>query len=475
MLLDKTLRSSTLKLAAIYIGVVGGAVLGLFAYVHWATVSFIRGAIERDLSAEQALLVAAYSRGGPGPLAAQIGHRIDDGRFGDWTYLLVNRSRAPLAGNLAAWPKALPGNRGRLDIPIPERGGGAKMRTAYLTLPDGDRLLVGRSLDDLERFDRSITLAFGLAVGLFVALAVAAGISTSRRSVSRIEAINTASREIMRSGLGQRIPLRGTGDEWDELAGNLNSMLARIEELVEANRQVSDNLAHDLRTPLTRLRGRLERAYHRPPATGEYPALLARAIAELDGVLKTFSSLLRISHIEAQDRGGGFREVDLSALAREVVELFEPAAEQAEVRLCASGVGGVRVIGDRDLLFDALANLVDNAIKHGGRRGTVAVAVADDRAGPAISVVDRGPGVPPAERRNVVKRFYRLEQSRSSPGNGLGLSLVAAVAHLHGADIELADNSPGLRVELRFPLSIPAPDGSRQNAMTGRPWLPPVS
>ena len=475
MLLDKTLRSSTLKLAAIYIGVVGAVVLGLFAYVYWSAVSFNHGAIERDIGAEQALLVGAYSRGGPGPLAAQIGNRIDNGYYSNWTYLLVDRSLSPLAGNLAAWPKGLPGKHGRIDIPVPQRGRGAKMRIAYLTLPGGDRLLVGRSLDDLEDFDSAIALALGLAAGLFFLLAVAAGISTSRRSVSRIEAINRTSREIMRSGLGQRIPLRGTGDVWDELAGNLNAMLARIEELVEANRQVSDNLAHDLRTPLTHVRGRLEKAYHHPPVIDEYPALLGRAIAELDGILKTFSSLLRISHIEAQDRGGGFREVDLSALAREVVEMFEPAAEEAGVSLRVCDGDGVQVVGDRDLLFDALSNLMDNAIKHGGGNGVVRVTIVHTAHSGMIAVADRGPGVPPEERGNVIKRFYRLEQSRSSPGNGLGLSLVAAVAHLHGARIELLDNAPGLRVALHFPLCTPAFSEAQHDASAGALLPRPVS
>jgi signal transduction histidine kinase len=357
VLLDKTLRSSTLKLAAIYAGVVWAAIFGLFAYVYWASLSFARAIAERGIGMEQAL----------------------------------------------------------------------------------------------QHFDRSLAFALGGAVAMLLVLAVAAGVSTSRRSVSRIEAINTASREIMRTGLGQRIPLRGTGDEWDELAENLNSMLARIEELVEANRQVSDNLAHDLRTPLTRVRGRLEKAYHHPPDSAEYPALIGRTIAELDGILKTFSSLLRISRIEAQERGEGFRAVDLGALAREVVELFEPAAEEAGMALRVCGEGGVTAIGDRDLLFDALSNLMDNAIKHGGRNGEVGVMVVRTALGAAIAVADRGPGIPPEERRNVLKRFYRLERSRSSPGNGLGLSLVAAVAHLHGADIELSDNTPGLKVTVRFP------------------------
>jgi signal transduction histidine kinase len=475
VLLNKTLRSSTLKLAAIYIICVGAAIIGLFTYVYWSAVSLTRRTIESDIRAEQALLVADYRRGGAALLKAEIRRRVGNRQLGDWLYLLVDPSLAPLAGNLKAWPEALRGNRGWSELAVPDREPGSRVQAAYLALPGRDRLLVGRDLGDLKNFNRSIALALGTAVGLLILLAAAAGVSTSRRSVSRIEAINTASRAIMRTGLGQRIPLRGTGDEWDELADNLNSMLARIEELVEANRQVCDNLAHDLRTPLTRVRGRLEKAYHRPPAVGEYPALLGAAIAELDGILKTFSSLLRISRIEAQDRGDGFREVDLSALAREVVELFEPAAEDAGVRLGVSGEDGMHVIGDRDLLFDALANLVDNAIHHGGRNGPVTIAVAHDGAGLTVSVADRGPGIPADERRNVLKRFYRLERSRNSAGNGLGLSLVAAVAGLHGARIAISDNMPGLRVELRFPRPATAPDRAQQGAAPGSILPHPIS
>ncbi|HJU19830.1 MAG TPA: HAMP domain-containing sensor histidine kinase [Stellaceae bacterium] len=472
MLLDKTLRSSTLKLAAIYIAVVCAAILLLFAYVYETSISFARTAVERDIAAEQAWLAAGYARGGAPLLARRIAHRSDGAGSGEWSYLLVDRSLAPLAGNLRAWPNALSGTGGWSDLPLPS---GARIRAVYQILPDGDRLLVGRSLGDLEHFDRSIAFALGWAVGLLALLAVAAGVSTSRRSVSRIEAINTASREIMRTGLGKRIPLRGTGDEWDELAGNLNAMLARIEELVEANRQVSDNLAHDLRTPLTRVRGRLEKAYHCPPAIAEYPAVIGQAIAELDGVLKTFSSLLRISRIEVQDRGEGFRAVDLSALAREVVELFEPAAEEAGVRLHAAGADGIRAVGDRDLLFDALSNLVDNAIHHGGPDGEVTVAVAEERTGPAVTVADTGPGIPAEERRNVLKRFYRLERSRNSPGNGLGLSLVAAVAGLHGARIEMSDNAPGLKATLRLPPSAPASGEAQPSLAAGKLRPRPVA
>jgi signal transduction histidine kinase len=286
--------------------------------------------------------------------------------------------------------------------------------------------------------------------------------------VARIEAINATSREIMRAGLGERIPVRGTGDEWDGLARNLNSMLDRIQELVESNRQVSDNVAHDLRTPLTRMRGRLERACNQELDLSQYRSLVNDTIVELDDILRTFSSLLRISQIEVRERTAAFRNIDLSAIAREVVELFDPTAEERAVRLRVSDEQRVCVVGDRDLLFDAISNLVDNAIKHGGNRGEVEVVVAHRADGSVLAVSDRGPGIPIDERKHVFKRFYRLERSRNSPGNGLGLSLVAAVANLHGARIEMIDNAPGLRVELHFPfLDSEAHAASDQQAANG--------
>jgi signal transduction histidine kinase len=254
----------------------------------------------------------------------------------------------------------------------------------------------------------------------------------------------------MQSGLDQRIPLRGTHDEWDRVAENLNLMLDRIETLMGEVRQVSDNVAHDLRTPLTRMRGRLEKAYHGPRIGEDDQSLIGDTIADLDAVLRIFSSITRIAQIEAQARKGAFRTVNLVEIVGEVVELYDAAAEQDGTRLTVAGDREVLVTGDRDLIFDAIANLVDNAIKHGRAGGQVVVANENTDGGPVISIADDGPGIPADEREHVFKRFYRLEHSRYTPGNGLGLSLVAAVARLHGARIEMLDNSPGLKLRLWF-------------------------
>ena len=332
-----------------------------------------------------------------------------------------------------------------------DSGDGHLLRVDAAVLPDGSRLLVGKDIDDLRRLAAKINTALALATLMIFVLAGVVTIYVSRRTVGRIESINAISRSIMQSDLGKRIPLRGTRDEWDRLAQNLNLMLDRIERLMGEVKQATDNVAHDLRTPLTRMRGRLEKASGRPREDANDQALIGDTIAELDRVLTMFASLTRISQIEAKDGAAIFRTVNLADIAAEVVELFDAAAEHERVTLTASGDPAAFVTGDRDLLFDAVANLVDNAIKHGRDAGRVRVEVTCRDSGAAIAVCDDGPGIPDHERQHVLKRFYRLERSRRTPGNGLGLSLVAAVAHLHGADIEMSDNMPGLAFRVTFP------------------------
>jgi signal transduction histidine kinase len=456
VLLSKTLRSSTLKLAYIYVILFCSAIFALLGYAYWSTAAYLYQKSDQLLGVERELLNNAYDRGGRDAVIALIRHRLSDGFFSDWAYLLTDPSYTYIAGNLHAWPTALRNDQGWSDLAAGQEGSEeakAALRATYGILPDGSHLLVGRNIEDLRGLVEKIAIVLASGAGLFLILAAAAGISTSRRSVARIESINATSREIMRSGLGERIPLRGTGDEWDGLAHNLNSMLDRIQELMESVRQVSDNVAHDLRTPLTRMRGRLERGCNQPLDLRQYQALVSDTVIELDEVLKTFSSILRISQIEMRNQRVGFRDIDLTQIAREVVELCEAAAEEKSVKLQFVGGAPISVVGDRDLLFDALSNLVDNAIKHGSSADGITVEVTHRADGPVVAVADHGPGVPEAERRNVLKRFYRLEQSRNSPGSGLGLSLVAAVTHLHEAQIEMLDNAPGLRVELRFPRS----------------------
>ena len=456
MLLAKTLRSSTFGRALLWIVIFGAAVVALFGYVYWSTASYVRSRSDHAITAELAILQAAHAGAGRDGLIAAIAQRIAGDHFEGGVYLLADPSFARLAGNLEVWPPTLQGSSGWGSFSArewkPDAAHRPLLRAAFETLPDGTHLLVGQDIQGLDEFAEKIRTALALAVALVFVLAGVASVSVTRRTVGRIEAINATSRAIMQRGLRERIPLRGTRDEWDELATNLNAMLDRIEALMAEVRQFSDNVAHDLRTPITRMRGRLEKAYDGLRDGDSHQLLIGDTLADLDGVLRMFSSLTRISQIEASDRTAAFRTIDLAEIVREVVELFDAAAEERGGHLDAVGDRRVPVTGDRDLLFDAVANLVDNAIKHGRDGGRVTVEVRERDGGAVISVCDDGPGIPGDEFQHVFKRFYRLERSRQTPGNGLGLSLVAAVARLHGADIEMLDNAPGLKFRLRFPL-----------------------
>ena len=458
MLLAKTLTSSTFKLALIAIGTFGVIVSVIFSYVYLSTSSYVRSRSDRAIMTEYSSLQDAYARSGRDGLIALIQRRIADKGLADNVYVLADPSAAVLAGNLRGWPSTVTAARGwtefRAGEPLPGATNRPLLRAMLETFPGGDRLLVGRDISELDSFTDQIKTAVISGVALIFVLAGVASILVTRRTVGRIESINAASRAIMLSGLDKRIPLRGSHDEWDRVAENLNLMLDRIETLMGEVKQVSDNVAHDLRTPLTRMRGRLEKAYHGRRMAEDDQSLIGDTIADLDAVLRIFSSITRIAQIETQARKGAFRTVNLVEIASEVVELYDAAAEQDGTRLTVVGDAEVLVTGDRDLIFDAIANLVDNAIKHGRPGGQVVVANENIDGGPVISIADDGPGIPAGEYEHVFKRFYRLEHSRYTSGNGLGLSLVAAVARLHGARIEMLDNAPGLKFKLWF--SAPA-------------------
>jgi signal transduction histidine kinase len=469
VLLAKTLRSTTFKLALISIGAFGAVVVALFGYVYWSTTTFVMSRSDSVIEAEQAMLRRTYDTSGRDGLIRAIDQRKAAAPLEGAVYLLANESFVAIAGNLKEWPAALDGANKWGEFtstaltPDPSATQ-SLIRAKWEVFPDGSHLLVGRDISDLDRFADEIYAALAFTVLLIFVLAAVASVSITRRTVGRIESINATSRSIMESGLGRRIPLCGTQDEWDHLAQNLNSMLERIEGLMAEVKQVSENVAHDLRTPLTRMRGRLEKAGIDKSAADHDQSLLSETIADLDDVLRMFSSLTRISQVEATDRKVAFRAVNLVEVATGVAELFDAAAESKGGRVEVIGDRSVRISADRDLLFDAISNLVDNAIKHGREGCIVIVGVEQKDSEAVLSISDDGPGIPPDEFEHVFKRFYRLERSRSMPGNGLGLSLVAAVARLHGARIALSDNRPGLKVELQFLLLDGVGGNNRERA-----------
>jgi signal transduction histidine kinase len=329
-----------------------------------------------------------------------------------------------------------------------------KLRTVRANgyrLDNGDYLLIGQDTDTLNDMTALIVRSFGLGLIVTLVLAVLGGAVIGRSVLKRIELISGTTRAIVEGDLSQRVSLRGSGDEFDELATGVNAMLDRIEDLMRSMRQVSNDIAHDLRTPLTRLRQKLEHAHRRGSTPEELHEALAGSIAQVDSILETFGALLRIAQIEAGGRASPPAPVNVSKLLAGIVEDFSPAAEDHGQRLVADVETGRTLSADRELLTQMIVNLVDNAIRHSPPGTTICVqgkAIGDDFE---LAVADTGPGIPAHEREKVLRPFYRLEASRTTEGNGLGLSLVAAIAKRHHATLSLNDNTPGLRVAVLFP------------------------
>jgi signal transduction histidine kinase len=452
VLLTKTIRSTTFKLALFAIALFGAIVLGLLGYVYASTLAYVRGEFDRAIMVNERVMERSFQREGRAGVITEIEQHLSHEPFAGDIYLLTDASFGVLAGNLNSWPAAYRTIPAKGTRPEEWSDGSNKstVRASMYTLPNGDHLLLGKKLDAIDAFRTKIWSGFVATIILILLLTALATVSVTRRTIGRIESINAASRAIIQSDLKKRIPVRGTSDEWDQVAGNLNHMLDRIDRLMGELRQATDNVAHDLRTPLTRIRGRLERAYNQASDSDCHRDLIGDTIVELDAVLRVFASLTRISQIEANVQRSTFCMVNLFEVASKAVELYEAAADEMGARLNLIGGEPTCVMGDRDLLFDAISNLLDNAIKYGPKDGEVVIEITNGSGRPAISVADNGPGIPAEEYSNVLKRFYRLEQSRHAAGNGLGLSLVAAVAHIHEARIEMHDNSPGLKVQLTF-------------------------
>ena len=326
-------------------------------------------------------------------------------------------------------------------------------------LPGGFRLLIGHDLGDRGRIGAVMVRALAISLVFFAALAAIGALFVARRVLRRIDAMNTSAHGIMAGDLTRRLPVSGSGDELDRLAEGLNEMLARISELMQGLREVSDNIAHDLRTPLTRLRNHAEAALAFGGDAAAYRLALEKTIEESDGLIKIFNALLLIARAEAGADPDALQRFDVGEAARSVAELYEPIAEEAGVALTVNTEGALMVWGYRELIGQTIANLVDNALKYGAPKEGPGVGVKPDvvisarRVGASVvlTIADRGPGIAPADRARVLGRFVRLEGSRSRPGSGLGLSLAAAVARMHGGVVILEDNKPGLRVRVTLP------------------------
>ena len=463
----RLLGSTTFRLTLIYFGLFGVSAVVLVGFLYWSTAGFMARQTDEAIEAEIRGLAEQYSQFGTIGLVRALNRRTSQARASRGLYLLTDANLRPLAGNLSAWPRETPEPDGWLtfELEYADRRGAVDLgRARIFELTGGLRLLVGRDIRERLEIDARFRESIGWGIALALVLSIAGGVLVSRPMLRRIDAINQTSREIMAGALDRRIPTRGTDDEFDRLAANLNEMLDRIAQLVASVREVSDNIAHDLRSPLARLRSRLELTLADRGDEEAYRRAIARTIEEADTLLKTFNSLLRIARLEAGVETGQVETFDLDGLVGDVAELYAPLADERSVELDVTPERAGRIRGDRDLLFQALANLLDNAIKFspGGKTVTIAARALDDRV--TVTVSDRGPGIPEALKNRVAERFFRVETSRNAPGAGLGLSLVAAVVERHEGSLDLEDNRPGLRVVLGLPRELREAVAGRKNA-----------
>ncbi len=464
--LGKLLRTTAFRLTLVYLTLFALFAAFVLVYFAWNARRLITEQITETVEAEIQGLREVYSQGGLRRLVFAIDERAV--RPGSNLYLLTTLSGEGVAGNVGSL------TAGVLDTP-------GWTETAYHRLEDldqmehhalvqviqlagGFRLLVGRDLEERDRL-RTIVFAAGQwSFAVVVMLGLAGGVFVMRRVLKRVDAMTYTAQMIMRGDLAERLPIAGTGDELDRLAGSINVMLERIEALMRGVKEVSDNIAHDLKTPLTRLRNRCEEALRTAEDEAEYRAALEGTIEESDALIRTFNALLLIARAESGQARDHMSEFDAAEVARGIAELYEPLADDKGLGLKVNAPVATPVYGNRELVSQALANLVDNAIKYVPAQSEPRsaqpqiVITAESGVGDRIllTVADNGPGIPDVDRDRAVERFVRLEQSRSQPGSGLGLSLASAVAHLHGGELRLENNQPGLRCVIVLPRGGPA-------------------
>jgi signal transduction histidine kinase len=452
--MKKTLRLSSARLAMLFVAVFAIGVTLLLTAVYFLTARVLDREVDAVIRAEVDSLIDDYARGGLIRLAATLHRRADNwGRTGA-VYLLTEANGYPIAGNLATWPREIIsyGSWIEFDIDASDSGGVTKhpVRAQTFRLPGGRRLLVGTDILERRQLASRLRTAMLWGVGSSVVLATLIGVGYSRRVRRRVAAIADTCRTIMHGNLAERLPVEKSHDEFDELAVAVNQMLNRIQQQTEMLRTTFDSAAHDLRAPLYRARVRIEESLQHedlsPPARDTMEATLA----ELDRVQRTLGTLLQIAQADGHGRDVATEEVDLALLAAEMVELYRPEAGTRNIGLEYAGAQHALLRGNRQLLAQAIVNLVENALKYVHDGGTVTVHVQQAEGETILTIADNGPGIPPEQHERILQPFVRLERDRNRIGSGLGLSLVAAVMRLHDASIELLDNEPGLRVRCRF-------------------------
>ena len=452
--LRRLFRTSVFQLTLAYAALFVISVGALSAIVYWSTLGYLERQNNAVIEAEINGLSEQYERSGLAGLADIINERVDRDAERRSVYLLADAIGRPLAGNVPYWPTTLDSVTDEwVDfIRRDERGNETPVRGALLRVGPGFRLLVGRDIRELAAIRRVLRSTAMYGITLALGLALVGGLLMALSAQRRLSELNRTTRQIIAGDLSRRAPLNGSNDEHDELASNVNAMLDQIENLLSGMRHVADSVAHDLRGPLTRLRNRLEMLAAAAEPSHED---LAECVRQLDQVLATFNALLRIARVESGAYRSAFKPVDLAPIVRDVRELYQATADERQLRLIGEPSDTVEVFGDRELLAQALTNLLDNAVKYTPTGGTITIRLEQNGDTARLSVADTGPGVPEVDRGRVLQRFTRLDQARSQPGAGLGLALVNAVTMQHHGRLLLGDNQPGLIVTLELPALSP--------------------
>jgi len=459
----KLIRTTAFRLTLVYLFLFALFAASLLGYFAWNTRRMITEQIAETVNSELSELTGRYDSGGLRGLVAAVEGRAL--RPGANLYLVTTPQGQGVAGNVASLAPGVMDKPGwaetfykRLEE-TDTKSHFALVKVAQLT--GGFRILVGRDLEERRRLFAIVAKAAQWSILIVVVLGLGGGVLVARRVLRRIDAMTGTTQRIMAGDLSERLPVGRSGDEIDRLAENLNAMLERIEALMAGLKEVSDNIAHDLKTPLTRLRNRAEEALAKSSNEGEYRAALERTIDESDGLIRTFNALLMIARAESGQARDNMTDFDAAEVAQGIHELYEPLAEDKGLTLNVAA-DAATLHGNRELISQALANLVENAIKYGqpvtaradhdaAKSPDILIEARREGDNVLLSVTDHGPGIPEADRQRAVERFVRLEASRTQPGSGLGLSLASAVATLHGGDLRLADSQPGLRVTLVIP------------------------
>jgi signal transduction histidine kinase len=454
-------RTTAFKLTLVYLVVFSVFAVFLLGYFAWNTRRLVTEQMHQTVDAEITGLSEQYRLGGIRRLVLAV-----DGRSrqpSSSLYLVTTPAGEGLAGNVGSLAEGVLDMEGWTETEYRRLDAAEGKRHAALVrvfqLPGGFRLLVGRDLEERDRLYDIVVAAGRWSIALIIVLGLAGGFFVTRRVLKRVDAMGDTTRTIMAGNFSGRLPIAGTGDELDRLAQSLNAMLERIEALMHGLKEMSDNIAHDLKTPLTRLRNRCDQALRAGRDEPGYRAALEATIEESDALIRTFNALLMIARAESGQAREGMSDFDAADIARGVAELYEPLAEEKGLQLSVDAKRAATVHGNRELVSQALANLVDNAIKYtgamphriNGAEADIVVKVTSDDNCIELAVSDRGPGIPAGDRGRAVERFVRLEQSRSEPGSGLGLSLASAVARLHGGELKLEDNRPGLSAVIALP------------------------